>query len=57
MNTHNNLNEPPDIAPVTPEQVKLWELGQLNLSPEQLYGALALTRTLQAQGQSMLVAV
>ena len=48
---------PPDLPPVTYDELKEWELGLRSLSCEQIVGALALQRELYEQPTKLLSAV
>jgi hypothetical protein len=57
MNLPSNPNRPPDITPVSYDELREWELGMRSLTPEQLVGALALQKQLYEQPMKLLSAV
>lgn len=46
MELLQNSNKPPDMPALSVEQLRQWELGMLNLTPEQLVSAIRMQRTI-----------
>jgi hypothetical protein len=57
MELLTNSNKPPDMPALSVEQLRQWELGTLNLSPEQLVSAIRLQRTILEQTVELVSAV